>query len=162
MKPDIHEWTQELMATGEIETLTGVARRQVQEHLSECAACREFGELIGGLERALHSISIAADASLVNVTRARVHYRAAELERQRQRWWLITLSTALVALSTVVTTPFLLQGFAWLGSSMHVPNLVWQAGFVLFWISPALLASVLLSAFGVHWSERRGSETHSG
>ena len=160
MKPDIHERTRELVATGEIDGLSGESRR-AQEHLAECEACRDFAEAIGGVERALQSVSVAADAHLVNVTRARVHRRAAELERHQQRWWLITLSTLLVGVSTVLTTPVLLSAFAWLGGWMHAPAVVWQLGFVLFWVSPALLASILLSAFGVHWSDRRHGETHS-
>jgi energy-converting hydrogenase Eha subunit G len=40
--------------------------------------------------------------------------------------------------------------FAWLGEQAGVSTLVWQAGFLVFFIAPALLVSVVLLARGTH------------
>ncbi|MBA3912305.1 MAG: zf-HC2 domain-containing protein [Acidobacteriales bacterium] len=157
MKADIHQQIQELIATGEIEKLSGERRARVQEHLDSCEVCRGFGEAIGGVERALHSVGIAAGAALVSSTRARVHHRAVQLEQQQQRLWMVSMGALLVVLSTVLTTPVLFSAFAWMGNALGLPDLVWKFSFVWFWTAPALLVSVLLSARGAHWTSRHSS-----
>jgi predicted anti-sigma-YlaC factor YlaD len=153
MKADIHQRTQESLATGELSAMAADARLAIEAHLDNCEQCRDFAEGISGVERALHSISIAAGSALVGATRSRLHARAAQLEEQRHRLRLVAMATGLVAMFALVSTPVLLGAFAWAGNWLHVSSPVWQAAFVLTWIAPTLLACVLLAAFGAHWSQ---------
>jgi len=55
-----------------------------------------------------------------------------------------------VGLSATLTLPLLWRFFAWMGERAGVSTLVWQTGFMFFFIAPALLVSVLLLARGTH------------
>jgi hypothetical protein len=80
----------------------------------------------------------------------RVRLRAHQLREKQQRLWLVWMSCLLVGLSAAVTTPLLWRGFEWVGQWAEVSSPVWQAGFAIFWIAPALVASLLLLGRGVH------------
>jgi hypothetical protein len=36
------------------------------------------------------------------------------------------------------------QLFAWMGERLHIPKLVWELGFGLWWLIPALIAGAIL------------------
>jgi hypothetical protein len=61
-----------------------------------------------------------------------------------------------VGLSATLTVPFLWQLFAWVGEWANVSSWVWQAGFLCFFIAPALVVSVLLLARGTHLTNNGG------
>jgi Flp pilus assembly protein TadB len=46
--------------------------------------------------------------------------------------------------------------FAWIGEWAGVSTLVWQVGFLFFFITPALVVSVLLLARGTHFTNNGG------
>ena len=68
------------------------------------------------------------------------------------------LSCLFVGLSATITTPFFWRAFQWIGSWAGVSNWIWQAGFVSFWIVPALVVSALLMARGSHWNHHRAGQ----
>jgi energy-converting hydrogenase Eha subunit G len=59
-----------------------------------------------------------------------------------------------VGLSATLTVPILWRLFAWIGERAGVSSLVWQMGFMLFFIAPVLVVSVLLLARGTHVTNR--------
>lgn len=156
MTRDPHQQAQELIACRG-DGLTEAQRAWLQAHLASCDSCRDYAEAADQLVRALRSVPIAADPALVRATQLRARLHAHKLQQQQERMWLIWISCAVVTLSTALTTPLLWQGFAWLGAWIQVPDLLWQAGFVAFWIAPALAASVLLAARGTFLGSRNGT-----
>jgi len=148
MTPNSHDEARELIALGE-----GLADREqawLRAHLDECETCRDYAEAARGVVRALHSIPLAADARLVRATQMRVRFHASRLREARERMWLVAMACLGVGLSATLTVPLLWRLCAWIGERAGVSNLVWQAGFVIFFIAPTLVVGLLLLARGTH------------
>jgi predicted anti-sigma-YlaC factor YlaD len=151
MKRDIHEQARELIACSGTDGLNDESTSWLRQHLQECDSCRDYAEAVSQLSSALHSITFAADAHLVRSTQLKVRVRAEQLHQQRERMRLVWLSCFILALSGAATTPLLWSGFRWIGQVAQAPRPVWQLGFAMFWIAPALVISVVLIARGIHF-----------
>jgi hypothetical protein len=64
--------------------------------------------------------------------------------------WLVGFACLGVGLSATLTVPLLWRLFAWMGEWAGVSTLIWQVSFMVFFIAPALVVSVLLLARGTH------------
>ncbi len=148
MTRNSHDEARELIALGE--GLPDAQQVWLRAHLDECAACRDYAEAASGVVRALRSLPLAADSRLVRATQMRVRFHASRLRETRERLWLVGMACLGVGLSATLTVPFLWRLFAWIGEWAGVSTLVWQTGFVFFFIVPALAVSVLLLARGTH------------
>jgi predicted anti-sigma-YlaC factor YlaD len=148
MTRDTHDEARELIALGE--GLPDAQQMWLWAHLDECEACRHYAEAANGVVRTLRSLPLAADSRLVRATQMRVRFHASRLRETRERVWLVGMACLGVGLSATLTVPFLWQLFAWMGEWAGVSTLVWQAGFMCFFIAPALVVSVLLLARGTH------------
>ncbi len=126
-------------------------------HLETCASCRAFAENVGETIHGLRAIPIAAERNLVSTTQMRVRRRALELQRQRERLWLVAVSCIAVTLCTLLSTFALWRSFEWLGARAQLASSVWQVGFVVFCVMPALVAAILLLAKDKHLSDHTGS-----
>jgi predicted anti-sigma-YlaC factor YlaD len=115
-------------------------------HLETCASCRAFAENAAETIHGLRAIPIAAERSLVSTTQLRVRRRALELQRQRERMWLVAVSCTAVTLGALLSTFALWRGFEWLGARAELAPSVWQVAFLVFCMMPALLAAILLLA----------------
>ena len=134
-----------------------VERSWLVAHLEACPACREFADSSGETIRSLRGIPITASARLVSATQMRVRRRAAELQRQQERLWVVCACCAAVTLSTVVTTLGLWRGFEWLGRQARLSAPVWESGFVLSYLIPAVVAGIFLLARGTFLADHQGS-----
>lgn len=148
MTRDAHEQARELIALGD--GLADTQQRWLRAHLDECEACGHYAETANGVVRALRSLPLAADSRLVRATQMRVRFHAGRLREARERMWLVAMACLGVGLSATLTVPFLWRLFAWMGERAGVSTLVWQTGFMFFFIAPALVVSVLLLARGTH------------
>ena len=161
MKRDPHQQARELIAYG-WQGLTDSQQTWLRTHLDECPSCREYGQATEQVVRSLRSVSVAADLVLVQKTQLRVRLRARQLQQGQERQWLVWMACILVGLSAAITTPFLWQGFHWLGEWAQVSTPVWQVGFIVFWISPALAASLIFLARGIHLTDTNGTTRDKG
>jgi hypothetical protein len=148
MTRNAHDDARELIALGD--ALSGAQQNWLRSHVDECPACRHYAEAANGVVRALRSLPLAADARLVRATQMRVRFHASRLREAQERLWLVGTACLGVGLSAALTVPFLWRLFAWMGERVGVSAVVWQAGFMFFFIAPALVVSVLLLARGTH------------
>jgi Flp pilus assembly protein TadB len=148
MTRNTHDEAQELIALGE--GLPDARQAWLRAHLDECEGCRHYAEAANGVVRALRALPLAADSRLVRATQMRVRFHASRLRETRERMWLVGMSSLGVGLSATLTVPFLWRLFAWMGEWAGVSTLVWQTGFMFFFVAPALVVSVLLLARGTH------------
>ncbi|MGZ4867316.1 MAG: hypothetical protein ACXV7C_08850 [Candidatus Angelobacter sp.] len=148
MTRNAHDEARQLIALGE--GLPDSQQVWLRAHLDECEACRQYAEAANGVVRTLRSLPLAADSRLVRATQMRVRFHASRLRETRERMWLVGMACLGVGLSATLTVPFLWRLFAWMGERAGVSTLVWQTGFMFFFIVPALVVSVLLLARGTH------------
>ena len=165
MNTDAHERARKLIALAGPETLSAADRPSDQRssnawlaaHLETCASCRAFAENAAQTIHGLRAIPIAAERSLVSTTQIRVRRRALELRRNRERLRLVSVSCTAVTLCALLSTVVLWRGFEWLGERAQLASSVWQVGFLVFCVMPALVAAILLLAKGKHLADHTGS-----
>jgi predicted anti-sigma-YlaC factor YlaD len=148
MTRDAHVEARELIALGK--GLTDAQQVWLRAHMNECEACRQYSDGVNGVLRTLRSLPLAADARLVRATQMRVRFHASRLREARERMWLVGMACLGVGLSATLSVPFLWRLFAWMGERAGVSALVWQTGFMFFFIAPGLVVSVLLLVRGTH------------
>lgn len=147
---DLHEEVRQLMALGP--DLSEAQQGQLRSHLDECESCRQYATQVKGVVSALRSQPLAADARLVRATQMRVRFHAVRMREARQRVWMMAVACLAVGLSATVTVPYLWRFFEWMGDSAGLPTLVWQTGFVVFFITPALVAGISLVVRGTRFT----------
>ena len=157
MKNDAHERARKLIALADATTVSPSDRAWMATHMEECAACRAFADNVRETIHALRGIPIAAERSLVSTTQARVRRRALELQRQRERIWLVSVSCIAVTVGTLLSTFALWRGFAWLGERTQLGSSIWQVGFLVLCVMPALVVGIILLASDTHLSDHTGS-----
>jgi len=126
-------------------------------HLESCTTCREFADNSRVTIRLLRGIQITAGERLVSATQMRVRQRAEELQRQQERLWVVCACCAAVTLSTVVSTALLWRGFAWIGQQARLSTPVWEGGFLVFYLMPAVFTGIFLLARGAFLADHNGS-----
>ncbi len=153
MKGNAHDHARDLIAASAIEGVSPSDATWLQDHLATCTECAKYADASTLSRQVLHSVSLRVRPSLVAATQARVRVRARELRKRDQRLIPVLISCALVFAIGVVTTPLLWQAFAWIGSAVNLPAILWQAGFMVTWFAPAVLAIVLVLALRDRRSE---------
>ena len=148
MTRDTHDEARELITLGD--ALSAAQQIWLRNHFEECVPCRDYAEGAAQMVRALRSLAVVADARLVRTTQMRMRFHAARLQETRERMWLVGMACLGVGLTATLTLPILWRLFAWMGEQAGVSTLVWQAGFLFFFIAPALVVSVVLLARGNH------------
>lgn len=115
----------------------------LEQHLTECEPCTgqasEFEQSLSELRQMATSIS--ATSALVRHTQLRVRQRAYELNQQDELMQPLWIACALALGWVAFSMPFLWEGFRWLGSSFGTPEIIWQAVFVLTWLTPPALGA---------------------
>lgn len=154
---DAHERARSLIALAGPEQLPASDQTWLSGHLETCVLCRAFAENATETIHRLRAIPIAAERSLVSTTQMRVRRRALELQRHRERMWLVLVSCTAVTLFALVSTVALWRGFEWLGSRAQLPSSVWQVAFLVFCVLPALVAGIVLLAKDKHLADQLGS-----
>jgi hypothetical protein len=157
MHNDAHERARRLVALAGPEALSGPDQAWLAAHVETCASCRAFAESAAETIRGLRGIPIAAERSLVSTTQMRVRQRALELQRRRERVWMVSVSCTAVTLCALLSAVALWRGFEWLGTRAQLASSVWQFGFLVFCVLPALVAGILLLAKDTHLADHTGS-----
>jgi predicted anti-sigma-YlaC factor YlaD len=158
-----HERARELIALAGPKVFSDQAASNawLAVHLETCDSCREFAENAAETIRGLRAIPIAAQRSLVSTTQMRVRRRALELQRHRERLWLVSVSCAAVTLGALISAVALWRGFEWLGARAQLSPSVWQVAFLVFCVMPALVTAILLLARGTQYDTRLADHTGS-
>jgi len=169
MNDDAHARARKLIALSGAEALSAdqlsvqaSSNAWLAAHLGTCASCRAFAENAAETIHGLRAIPIAAERSLVSTTQMRVRRRALELQRQRERMRLVAVTCTAVTLCALISTCILWRGFEWLGTRAQLASSVWQVGFLVFCVMPALGAAMLLLAKDKDRNNDRRLADHTG
>jgi hypothetical protein len=162
MNEQNHQRANELLVRRRVESLSREDELWLAAHLTQCESCAAEDARIADALIALRSLHIDVPRNLASRTRLRVRLRAEEMRELSPANRLIWAVAIMSWIFGLATAPFVWRGFAWLGSELHLPKLVWIAGVALWWIVPALVAAgvVLLEqrsrgALANEWFEER-------
>ena len=150
MIEQIHQRACELMTRRRVESLSSDDEQWLTRHLAECTDCSAEETLLANSLSALRAMHIDVPRNLASRTQLRVRMRAEELREYGPANRLIWAVAAMSWIFGMTTAPFVWRGFAWLGTELHLPRLVWIAGVALWWAVPALVAT------GIVLLEHRG------
>ena len=144
MKVSDHERARDLVMLRDGEEGTAADAAWLDSHLLECSECASFAEALQLTTQTMRSTPVLASSSLVNATQARVRIRAAELQDQQNRYFLIGISFCLGVFWSAGSMFLGWKLSAWMAEQFHVATWVISAAFVLFWLLPAIGMAVLL------------------
>ncbi len=156
MIQDIHERAQELLSASRFQDLSPGQRNWLESHLNSCSECTRYADEVNGLVGMLRAISVMPSPGLVSTTQLRVRARANALRERQERLRPLWMACAVAVLITLVTTPYLWWGFAWLGTSLGFSEVFWVAGFILTWAVPGILGVAILIAERTHFAREGG------
>jgi len=144
MPANEHARAKRLIDQHHVEGLAAQERAWLDAHLQDCGDCAAFAHSTEEALRAMRTAAIPFPAGLASRTQFRVHLRAQQfLEREPRRlavWAVAGMSWVL----GIATAPYVWQLFSWVGERLHVPKLVWELGFGLWWLIPASIAGAIL------------------
>jgi hypothetical protein len=141
MTNDSHVRAKNLIAQGCIESVSFDDEQWLAAHLAECESCAtEQGQLRESLA-ALRTMHLDLPTNLASRAQFRVRIRAEELREKEPAkkfvWAIAAVSWGL----GVSTAPWVWRGIEWLGQETGAPKLLLQAGFVLWWSVPPMIAA---------------------
>jgi hypothetical protein len=141
MSNDLHARAKRLIAQQHIEPVPSDDTQWLNAHLAECESCaaerRQLREFISTL-RTMH---LDLPRSLASRTQFRVRMRAEELREKEPAKKFIWAIAAVSWVLGLATAPLVWHGVEWLGSTTGAPKLILQAGFVLWWSVPPMIAA---------------------
>lgn len=140
-----------LRAYSRTEALDAEERLVLDCHLQACSECGARYALMEAARCELRAQCFQIDASIVRATQWKVRRRTRQLRMQEEISKPVWIACAVAFSWTVASSPFLWEGFAWLGQSHNLPDAMWQTGFFLAWLMPA----AVLSTIGIALSQRQ-------
>jgi len=140
MSSDIHVRAQQLIAKLHVEGASPEEQSRLAAHLSECEVCSSFEAQTAKALAAFRCMHVEVPQNLAARTQLRVRLRAEELPVRDGSSALLWSIAAVSWLLGLASAPLVWRGFAWLGGEFRLPDLVWQAGVILWWLVPGLVA----------------------
>ena len=147
-----HEQARKLIDQHHVEGLAENERAWLDAHLLACEKCAEVAQSTENALRAMRSAVIPFPSGLASRTQFRVHLRAQQLREREPRSLAVWAVAGLSWLLGIATAPYVWQLFAWAGERLRIPKLVWEMGFGLWWLVPALVAG------GILWFSNSGEK----
>ena len=141
MTNDLHIRAKQLIAEQHIEPISSDDAKFLNTHLVDCESCAAEQRQLRESLSALRTMHLDLPANLASRTQFRVRMRAEELREKEPAhkfiWAIAAVSWAL----GVSTAPWVWRGIEWLGHETGAPKLLLQAGFLLWWSVPPMIAA---------------------
>lgn len=138
-----HERAFDLACLALADSINENDRRWLEEHLAACAECRTQNELSAQMVSSLKMVSVSAHVDLVQNTRRRVRTLCLQQQTRSSKMRPIWISSAFASVWMACTAPYLWQSFDVTGHWLHIPDLLWQMGFLVSWFTPALTGAAV-------------------
>ena len=141
MNNDLHVRAQQLIAKQRIEGVSVEEQTWLAAHLVECEACSALQMQTAQALAAFRSMNIELPQNLAARTQLRVRLRAEELPTHNPSRLLLWAIAGVSWLLGLASAPMVWRGFAWAGSELGLPKIVWQVGVALWWLLPGVVAT---------------------
>lgn len=146
MNDDLHATAERLILKEHVEGISAQEREWLGQHVEQCVDCAQLARRTAGALRSLRAVSIPVPAGLAGRAQLRVYLRSEELQERTRDAWTMWVMCGIAWVLGILTAPLVWRGFEWVGGLAGLPSLVWQAGFVVWWTVPALVAAIVLIA----------------
>ncbi|MEJ2010235.1 MAG: hypothetical protein P8Z30_19120 [Acidobacteriota bacterium] len=140
----MHEQARRLIDQERVEGLAPEERGWLQDHLAGCEACASRAAATEAALGALKSVSVAVPPGLAASTTLRVRARAAELKQRRSRNVALIAGCLISWAVGVASAPLVWRLCEWLGTMLALPRIVWELGFLCWWLVPAAFAGLAI------------------
>lgn len=151
---DEHARAEELAGSRIAGIISDAESQWLDNHLAECPACVAEAEQMLAAISALKTVSISARAQLVQNTQRQVRNLCVQTRQRRRRMRPVWVSSALASAWMACATPYLWQSFDLTGHWLHIPDLLWQMGFLVTWFTPALTGAAVALWLRPHAAEK--------
>ncbi len=141
MNKQIHQRAQTLIAQQHLEPVSQDDQRWLNTHLAECESCSTEQRQLRESLSALRTMHLDLPRNLASRTQFRVRMRAEELRDKEPAKKFIWAIAAVSWVLGIATAPLVWHGIEWLGHTTGAPKLVLEAGFVLWWSVPPMIAA---------------------
>lgn len=139
-----HERARSLIDRNLIEGLGPEEQRWLANHLAECEMCAGRIALTEAAVRAVKSVSVTLPRGLAASTKLKVHEEAAKLKQRRTRNLALIVGCVVSWVTGVASAPLVWKVCEWLGTTLDLPRIVWELGFVSWWFVPATAAGLVI------------------
>ena len=140
---DLHARAQRLIDKQRIEGLAHGERSWLEKHLSGCKTCTARVAQTEAALQALKSVSVGLPRGLAASTSLRVRAEAAMFNQRRARNVALIAGCAVSWAAGVASAPLVWKLSEWLGTTLELPRIVWQLGFLSWWLVPAAAAGAV-------------------
>ena len=144
MSTDLHARALQLIAQARVEGIPESDGTWLRAHLEECEFCTEHARQTDRALRSLRTASIPLPEGLAARTQFRVRLRAQELREREPKRRALWLACAVSWAFGIASAPYVWRLFQWFGERTGVPKIVWELGFGLWWMVPAVFAAAVL------------------
>lgn len=145
MSDELHARAEQLMDAWKVEAISDADRAWLDAHLEGCGRCRERAQANDRALQWLRSLPVRVSPGIVKATQARVYWRARELYENRARMLALWISCAFSWILGVASAPLVWRACQWVGHHAALPKVIWEGGFVLWWLLPVGAVAALLA-----------------
>ncbi len=154
MTETLHQRAQQLASQQWVEGLSAADQSWLDQHLATCAECASSISQTADILSALRAVPVHTPSDLAARTQLRVRLRAASM-REAPAGYLLWIIAGASWVLGLFTAPLVWTGLTWMGHRFGVPKIALEAGFLLWWAIPALVAvAVVLHQKAVGSSSR--------
>jgi hypothetical protein len=127
-----------------IEGLEPEERHWLDDHLAVCETCAARSVSTEAALTALKSISIPVPRGLAASTSMCVREKAEQLKNRRARNLALIAGCTVSWVAGVASAPLVWRVCEWLGAKLALPRIVWELGFLSWWLVPAASAGLVI------------------
>lgn len=138
-----HERAFDLLCATVSESASATDRMWLENHLRACAECRLNNEQMQAVISTLRTVSVSAGNDLVRSTQRRIRALCLHEETRQRKMRPVWISAAFASVWMACSAPYLWQSFDLTGHWLHIPDLLWQMGFLITWFTPALTGATV-------------------
>ena len=139
-----HQRASRLIDRERVEGLEPEERHWLVNHLRSCADCFSRSASTEATLQALKSISLSLPPGLAASTSLCVREMTLEMQRRRTRTIALVTACSVSWAAGMASAPLVWKACEWLGATLSLPRIVWQLGFLSWWLVPALSAGLLI------------------
>lgn len=141
---NLHERARRLIDQERVEGLAAAESHWLQDHLAACEGCAARAAETEAAILGLKSLSVRVPPGLAVSTNRLVREEATKLKQRRARNLALILGCTISWVAGVASAPLVWRLCEWFGTTLDLPRIVWELGFLSWWLVPAASAGIVI------------------